>query len=1278
MQNILTVEERRNGGRGPRFGGINMKKLQSVGLILFCVTLLALLSGANAACAQDVTATITGTITDPSGAPIVGATVMAHDSDRGTNWSSVTNQDGIYNIIRIPVGTYDLKVEAKGFETAVHSPFVLVLNQTARIDVVMKVGSVSATVEVSGESPLLQTESTEVSSIVDSHTITTLPLAARNYVQLSLLAPGSTTVNPSSLSQPQLMTGAGRPDINGNREQAVGFLLDGIVNQEKKNDEVAYMPNIDAIQEFNIVTQNPGADFGNYAGGVISVGIKSGTNAFHGDVFEFLRNDFMNSNSKTSAWATGKVQAKPTLRYNMFGGTVGGPIIKDKLFFFGDYQGMRIPSSSPQNAQLLTQSERGGDFGQLCTQLPTPEGGPGTFNGAGICSNPAGQLVDPKNGNAAIPFNKMSNSTLTESPFATALFADTKHYPLPLTDIAYGSNYSFKAGNNFNSDQGDLRIDYKPSDKDSVFGRYSKFDTSQAVFTGLAFANAGAAEGTDEPGWSGSANWTHTLTPTILNEVRIGVNVFRFNQNQTPTTGLGNISEHLGIAGANAQAPGLLQVTIPTGPGGNANLGLINLWQIFRDTELQAEDNVIISKGRHTLKTGFQFIRERNNYVYPGNEGVLGNIAINDSTGINAGKVILPGATTACGGGCQTGVADFWAGITASGGQRDSGSATLEQLRGSIFGGYFQDDWKIKPTLTLNLGIRFEDHTPQYEDHNRVVNFGLQSGAIETVVPGAGGYSDRALYNNYTGLGDWNPRIGVAWSPRFMHGKTVVRAAYGSSSYLEGGGSNEELSLNLPFGNFESTYPAGIGSLGQAWQSAPPCPAPQFSCYAGSRVRIFDQNFRPALIQQWNLTIEQQFSNTLTFQIGYVGQKGSHLLNFEDVAQREGLNAAGTIALPGQPIVAEAAGPFLGGLGGPCTFNPKGGGVFGTPTVGTVSYAGTWNCGTAGSLFNADSGGNGFSSFGALAGANMSNSNQRYDGLQAVLKERGYHGLDGQLAYTYSKCLSNSPGYFGTGWGSTGAQSSGGQPGWENIYNPQSDWGPCYYDQTHIFTGYFTYQLPVGRGKQFGHDANPVVNAIIGNWQISGILTLHSGNALTLNDFGGWSAYGDHSGTNSIGPYTLANLPNCNGSIGIDNKFVPFSGGVPAHIQWFDTSNISPVPNANVLTTYTNTGTVAAPVAGAAIGSPATGGGSFGTCSVGNIRGPWTKILDTSLQKEVSIGERRALQFRLDALNTFNHPIWTFSGGPAGGSFDSGSASLGQITGSQGARQLQIALKFIF
>ena len=1200
-----------------------MSKTRYLGLAIAICALTALFCGAKAARGQEVTAAITGTVTDSSGAPLAGAAVTAKDQDRGTTWPTTTNSEGIYVLLQVPVGTYSLRIEAKGFQTAVFPPFTLVLNQTAKIDVQMKVGAVSETVQVSGAAPLLQTESTEVSDLVDSHTITTLPLAARNYVQLSLLSPGTTTVNPSSLSQPQLMTGAGRPDINGNREQAVGFLLDGIVNQEAKNNEVAYMPNVDALQEFNIVTQNPGADFGNYAGGVISATIKSGTNSFHGDAFEFLRNDFMNSNSKSSSWATGAVQAKPKLRYNMFGGTAGGPIKKDKLFFFGDYQGMRIPTSGPTNAQLLTQNERSGDFGQLCTQLPTAEGGPGTFNGSGICSVAAGQLVDPKNGNAAIPFNKMSNSTLTESPVASALFADTKDYPLPTVDSAYGANFNYRSGNNFNSDQGDLRIDYKLSDKDSFFGRFSKMDTSQAIITGLPFANAGAAEGTDEPGWSSTLSWTHSLNANILNEARIGTNAFRFNQNQTPTTGLGNVSEKLGIAGANSQAPGLVQITIPTGLGGNANLGLINLWQIFRDTEIQLEDNVIYTKGRHTLKTGFQFIRERNNYVYPGNEGALGNINIASSTNANA-----PVAD-------QVGVADFWAGITAGGGRRDSGSNTLEQLRGSVFAGFFQDDWKLKPTVTLNLGIRFEDHTPFYEEQNRLVNFDIFTGAIKTVPPGASGYSDRALYNNYTGLGDWNPRIGIAWSPHLWGGKMVFRGAYGTSSYREGGGSNEELSLNLPFGNVLSTYPNGIGDLGQAFPGAPPsCVGFSFSCYAGQRLRVYPSDFRPALIQQWNFTVERQFTNTLTFQIGYVGQKGTHLLNFEDLAQWEPLamQANGTlgIAQPGQVITKVVPGPYLGSqLPGATAANNLG-------WAEAAPYLAGAGTGTTA----------------ALVGANMSNSIQRYDALQAVLKERGYQGLDGQLAYTYSKCLSNSPGYFGTGWGSTQAQSSGGQPGWGNIYNPSAYYGPCYYDETHIISGYFTYELPVGKGKRFGSDASPILNQAIGGWQLSSIVTLHSGNALTLNEFGGWGAYPNGSNpdiSGGIGPYTLSDLPNCNGPINIMNKFVPFSGGVPAHIQWFDTSNISE-PAAN----------------------------TFGTCGVGNIRGPWLKTLDMSLQKGFTINEHKSLQFRLDAFNAFNNAIWTFSGGPAGGSFDQGSGSLGRITGTQSARQLQLALKFIF
>src|SRR6266849_1445205 len=255
-----------------------MKKLQTLGLGLFLMTLVALLCSANAAWGQDVTATITGTITDSSGAPLAGATVTAKDTDRGTVWSATTNESGIYNILRIPVGSYSLKVEAKGFQTALYPAFTLVLNQTARVDVQMKVGAVAETVEVTGETPLLQTQSTEVSTLVDAVTVTSLPLAARNYIQLTLLSPGATNVNPSSMQFPQNMINSGRPYINGNREQANSFLLDGQMNNESKNNETAYNPSVDAIQEFNLITQNASAEFGNYQGGVVSVSIKSGTN----------------------------------------------------------------------------------------------------------------------------------------------------------------------------------------------------------------------------------------------------------------------------------------------------------------------------------------------------------------------------------------------------------------------------------------------------------------------------------------------------------------------------------------------------------------------------------------------------------------------------------------------------------------------------------------------------------------------------------------------------------------------------------------------------------------------------------------------------------------------------------------------------------------------------------------------------------------------------------------------------------------------------------------
>jgi hypothetical protein len=1098
-------------------------------------------------------------------------------------------------------------------------------------------------VEVTGAAPVLQTESTEVSTLIDAAAVTSVPLAGRNYLQLGLLAPGTTTNNPRGIDEPQNLDGGSRPFINGNREQANQYFLDGILNSEDKNNETSFMPNIDAIQEFNIITQNASAEFGDYEGGIVSVSTKSGTNRLHGSVYEFWRNDKLDANLPSNGWTKGVTAdentpsqivpghgadgttLKPEFRYNQFGVTIGGPIVKDKLFFFADYQGLRDLNAGPTGAQLLTQRMRSGDFGQLCTDLN------GAFNISGTCSKvnltskvtPI-QVTDPNNAGAKVAFNNFANTSNTIGTVANNLFKQYgKYYPLPqINSVAGGNNYFFNSGTSINTDQGDIKLDYNFSDKDHAFFRYSQGHLRNPSFSACLFCAAGSSLGADQPMRNAVINWTHAFNANLLNEARVGFNAVQFNQNITQTAFLGNVGQNLGISGANFEAPGLLNINIGAVGGGapNADLGNGDLFQVFHTTQGQFNDNLSITHGRHSLKTGFQFVRQRQDFDYAGNNGGLGNIGVSGVSG--------------------SALSDFWLGLaTAGSANRDTYlQPTVFKHRGNIFAGYLQDDWRITNTLTLNLGVRFEDHTPLHEVLNREVNFGLYTGTIYTPDGRSGTqkFSNPALYNNYLGKGDWEPRFGFAWSPAALGGKTVIRGGYAISAFTEGGGTNEQLTMNPPLGIFKQTN-AGT-TLAAGFLPPTNCTILDIlNCYGGNRIRVTDQNFKPATSQQWNLTIQHQFGSTLTAQIGYVGQHGTHLLNFEDIAQRVGLNAAGTIAKPGQLIVSQRAGAYLGGGNVAC------------------NMASLSTCGAAGSLYQADQGG-------ALAGTNMSNSSQSYNALQAVLQKRMGNGLEGQVAYTYSKCLSNSPGYFGTGWGSTGATSSGGQPGPQNIYDPRSDWGPCFFNQKHVLASYVTYQLPVGRGKQFGKDMNSALNAIVGNWEIGAIMSVHSGNSLTLNSFGGWGAFNaDPSNTNGIGPSTLSERPDCNGPVRNVNKRVNATSISPAYIQWFDPSAVSQAaPN------------------------------TFGTCSVGNITGPKYVDADLSLHKNFLITEGKSLQFRFEALNAFNHPVWTFSGGPAGGSFDPGTPvvgpssnpnfnpNFGNITGSQSARSVQLGLKFIY
>ncbi len=746
-----------------------------VGILL----LVGMLGTMQSAWGQEVTASIVGTVTDSSGAPVKGAVVTAKDTDRGTVWNATTNEVGDYNLLRLPVGNYGVKATAPGFETSVYPPFTLVLNQTARVDVQLKVGKVSETVEVTGAAPILQTQDAQVGTVIDEKITDSLPLLSRNYLQLALLVPGATNPNPQTLNQAQVLPSSGRPLINGNREQANAYYLDGVTNQEKNNNEVAYQPAPDAIQEFNVISQNPSAEFGDFEGGVISTSIRSGTNKFHGDVWEFFRNDALNANTWSAGLSEGLpfvpgtnqpngVLLKPRIHWNEFGGAVGGPIIKDKLFFFADYQGLRSPKSSSAGYGLLTPSEVSGNFGQLCTQNG------GAFNVAGVCSGGTGiQLVYPNGPNVGMPIpnNNLATAGLTIDPVIanlTSLPAYTAAQRVMANSVT-GANYFAPTQSKFNNDQGDLKIDYAISQKSHVFARWSQEYINNPATASFLLADPGNSS--TEPVKSGVVNWTYAIRPNMLNEARIGIVDVQYNQTDYNAAD-GNLGQTIGIANANEFSPGL-----PIISGGNVSAGSNNLEQTFHTGTGEFEDVLLITHGRHTFHTGFQYWRDRLNYVYPGNNGLLGSISASGLTG--------------------NGSADLWLGLLGGGG-RDAGANEFG-LRDSVFGAFVQDDWRVTNELTINVGLRFEDHTPRYEIHDREVNFNFATGAVIQA------HGNSGLYNNYLGIGDWEPRIGFAWSPRFWNGKTVIRGAVGMTSYLEGGGANQNLTTNWPLTKISST-----------------------------------------------------------------------------------------------------------------------------------------------------------------------------------------------------------------------------------------------------------------------------------------------------------------------------------------------------------------------------------------------------------------------------------------------------------------------------------------
>jgi hypothetical protein len=754
------------------------------------------------------------------------------------------------------------------------------------------------------------------------------------------------------------------------------------------------------------------------------------------------------------------------------------------------------------------------------------------------------------------------------SPVASALFASS-FYPQ-----AISTNLQNNAVNISNSllnvDQGDLKIDFKATQKDSIFYRFTRAYQNNPSNNSQALLSNGYST---TPIYNTVGDWTRMIGNNLVNDARFGWSHVTVSTGNSWASGVGDFGNTLGIGNGNpANVPGLLALNFSNSV--LTNIGTTESTQSFDDHVWQAEDNVSWNHGRHTLKFGGQWWRTIIKTFYAGNNGELG---LMDFTG--QFTAASPGATNLGDGG-----ADFFLGLDATYGRGVSTGKTWQQSS-NIIGIYAQDTWRLTDRLTLNLGLRYDAHTPWIEANNQQANYNFATGNMD--LAGQSGAS-RALYNGFYGGRDFQPRIGFAWTPAALGDHTVIRGAFTISSYLEGTGTNLRLPLNAPFTPAEINATTTAGALlpltntsdGIAGgPTSTSCDAPAYACYAQAFIRVWDPKVQPAIADQWNVTVQHQFAGNTTLQVGYVGQKGTHLMVPFDYAQR--------LLLPN-------------GTTAPSSYFSA------NPTLYTV-------------LGNPAQGGEG-----ATVSGTKSNGNMRYDSLQVELQKQMSHGLQYQVAYTLSKCMSDSTGYYGA-WNNALSASAY----WQNVYDQKAEWAPCYYDATHVISAYAIYDLPFGRGKMFGKNANGAVNQVIGGWSVSPILSWRTGWPLPV--------YGalDNSGTFGRGARA-----DCSGTPSIADTAIAGVG-----VQWF-----------------TNTGQFTNPALG-----------TFGNCSpqLSGLRSPHYTDIDMSLHKDFPLTERFRLQFRTDFVNFFNHVQYNAPNMGLG-------SSMGQITNAQPMRNIQLALKLYF
>ncbi len=814
--------------------------------------------------AQTITAGVNGTVTDASGAIVPNVTVTATNTATNVSIDSHTNNAGVFVIRNLQVGTYKLTFTSAGFAAQTVGPFTLESGQDAKLDSKLGVEGANTNVTVSSELlPLLNTENATLGTTLDTNAVNTITLVGRNFTELTLFAPGAVTGNPAGFTGSNAIERNGNGTLasqNGNRQETNNFLLEGIDINETLNNGIGYNPSPDAIGQVRVVTLNAPAEFGNVSGGDVITLLKSGTNGFHGNAFGNLSNYNMDANSYANKHVTSGNPFKPITPYtqSIFGGTFGGPLKRDKLFFFVDYEGARFHSGGVGTATVLDQAMRNGDFGELLNPALV-----------GKVSNEV-QLYNTQAAGQPAYLNNQIGAV--GNPIAAYLFAHPQYYPLPNRapdpNTVIQNNYQAPTSTARYNDQFDAKIDWNATARDKVSGSYSHGKSGDRSVPVLAITFPGQ---NILPFQSFALNSVHTFSPQLINEFTAGfTRIVNLGAIPTDTTGAfgSNGNTVIGLTGLTQSQVGFIGQNFSSGNGQLANSGVGNssTGTTYYDNTFSYYDNLTYQIQRHTIKGGVQILRYQQNTFYPGNDGAVGRYDYSGAFTAQAGTL----------GGYDE--ADFYKGYVYT---RAIGGVTgLTGQRSYRDAAFIQDDWKATPNLTLNLGLRWEYDQPIYEVNNKEANIDVATKRV--IFAGQNGNS-RALYSPvYT---NFMPRVGFAYSP---NQRMVLRGGYGITNYFEGTGANLRLNFNYPFqsGFTATAFVPTATSAGQYYTvnqgfgtAAVGCDPNNGVTPCTTTIRAWQQNIRPLFTQEYDLAAEYQLNNTASVTVAYVGESGQHLVD---------------------------------------------------------------------------------------------------------------------------------------------------------------------------------------------------------------------------------------------------------------------------------------------------------------------------------------------------------------------------------------------------------------